>query len=46
MGSKKKVRTNRKFGADLIKFCATGGVMSKNTDVNAKQFTFENEGNS
>ena len=24
-----KVRTNRKFGADLIKFCATGNVMSK-----------------
>ena len=39
--ARKKVRTNRKFGADLIKFCATGGVMSKNTDVNAKQFTFE-----
>jgi imidazolonepropionase-like amidohydrolase len=25
----------------LIKFCATGGVLSKNTDVNAKQFTLE-----
>ena len=39
--ARKKVRENRKFGADLIKFCATGGVMSKNTDVNAKQFTFQ-----
>jgi len=39
--ARKKVRENRKFGADLIKFCATGGVMSKNTDVNAKQFTYE-----
>ena len=25
----------------MIKFCATGGVLSKNTDVNAKQFTLE-----
>ena len=39
--ARKAVRINRKFGADLIKFCATGGVMSKNTDVNAKQFTYE-----
>lgn len=39
--ARKKVRANRKFGADLIKFCATGGVMSRNTDVNAKQFTYE-----
>lgn len=39
--ARKAVRINRKYGADLIKFCATGGVMSKNTDVNAKQFTFE-----
>ena len=39
--ARQKVRENRKFGADLIKFCATGGVMSKNTDVNAKQFTYE-----
>jgi imidazolonepropionase-like amidohydrolase len=28
---RKKVRLNRKYGADLIKFCGTGGVMSKNT---------------
>ena len=39
--ARKMVRKNRKYGADLIKFCATGGVMSRNTDVNAKQFTFE-----
>ena len=39
--ARQKVRENRKFGADLIKFCATGGVMSINTDVNAKQFTYE-----
>ena len=39
--ARKQVRKNRKFGADLIKFCATGGVLSKNTDVNAKQFTLE-----
>lgn len=39
--ARKMVRTNRKYGADLIKFCATGGVMSRNTDVNAKQFTLD-----
>jgi len=39
--ARKQVRKNRKYGADLIKFCATGGVLSKNTDVNAKQFTME-----
>ena len=39
--ARKQVRKNRNFGADLIKFCATGGVLSKNTDVNAKQFTLE-----
>ena len=37
--ARKMVRKNRKYGSDLIKFCATGGVMSRNTDVNAKQFT-------
>jgi imidazolonepropionase-like amidohydrolase len=39
--ARKAVRINRKYGANLIKFTATGGVMSKNTDVNAKQFTFD-----
>ena len=39
--ARKAVRINRKYGADLIKFTATGGVMSKNTDPNARQFTHE-----
>ena len=39
--ARKAVRVNRKYGANLIKFTATGGVMSKNTDPNARQFTFE-----
>lgn len=36
-----KVRENIKYGADLIKFCATGGVFSKGTRVGAQQYTFE-----
>ena len=36
-----KVRENIKYGADLIKFCATGGVFSKGTKVGAQQYTFE-----
>ena len=39
--ARKMVRKNRKYGANLIKFCATGGVMSKNTNVNNKQYTLE-----
>ena len=39
--ARKAVRVNRKYGANLIKFTATGGVMSKNTDPNAKQFTLD-----
>jgi imidazolonepropionase-like amidohydrolase len=39
--ARKAVRVNRKYGANLIKFTATGGVMSKNTDPNARQFTIE-----
>lgn len=38
---RKKVRQNRKYGADLIKYCATGGVMSKNTNLNNRQYTLE-----
>ena len=38
---RKKVRENRKYGADLIKYCATGGVMSKNTNLNNRQYTLE-----
>ena len=30
-----------KYGADLIKVCATGGVMSKGDDPNASQYTLE-----
>jgi imidazolonepropionase-like amidohydrolase len=36
-----KVREDIKYGADLIKFCATGGVMSKGDDPNAAQYTQE-----
>jgi imidazolonepropionase-like amidohydrolase len=35
------VRQNIKYGADLIKICATGGVLSKGDDPQASQFTFE-----
>jgi imidazolonepropionase-like amidohydrolase len=35
---KGKVRNNIRHGADVIKFTATGGVLSKNTNVNAAQF--------
>lgn len=36
-----KVRQNIKYGADLIKVCATGGVLSKGDDPNASQYTLE-----
>jgi imidazolonepropionase-like amidohydrolase len=36
-----KVREVIKYGADLIKVCATGGVLSKGDDPNASQFTLE-----
>ncbi len=36
-----KVRENKKYGADVIKFCATGGVLSKGTAVGAQQYTLE-----
>src|SRR5205823_13845938 len=32
-----KVREVIKYGADLIKICATGGVLSKGDDPNASQ---------
>ena len=38
---KQKVRENRKYRVDLIKFCATGGVLSKGTSVGAQQYTLE-----
>ncbi|HYO59123.1 amidohydrolase family protein [Archangium sp.] len=34
-----KVRENIKYGADLIKVCATGGVLSRNEDVDSPQLT-------
>ncbi|TSC26624.1 amidohydrolase family protein [Corallococcus sp. Z5C101001] len=33
------VRENLKYGADVIKVCATGGVLSLNGDADAPQFT-------
>jgi imidazolonepropionase-like amidohydrolase len=36
-----KVRQNIKYGADLIKICATGGVLSKGDDLQASQYTLE-----
>jgi imidazolonepropionase-like amidohydrolase len=36
-----QVRENIKYGADLIKICATGGVLSKGDDPQASQFTLE-----
>ncbi len=38
---RRRVRENAKYTADLIKFCSTGGVMSRNTDPGAQQFTLE-----
>lgn len=38
---RKKVRRNIKYGATVIKFCATGGVLSKGTKVGGQQYTFE-----
>lgn len=36
-----KVRENVKYGADLIKFCASGGVLSKGDLPDTPQYTFE-----
>jgi imidazolonepropionase-like amidohydrolase len=40
-GVRKMVRRNIKYGADLIKYCGTGGVFSKGDTPGAPQFTFE-----
>ncbi|KUJ84402.1 amidohydrolase family protein [Microbulbifer flavimaris] len=40
-GVRAKVRENLKYGADLIKLCATGGVMSKGTEPGAQQLALE-----
>lgn len=37
----KRVRQNVKYGATVIKFCATGGVLSKGDDPNASEYTRE-----
>jgi imidazolonepropionase-like amidohydrolase len=36
-----KVRQNIKYGVDVIKVCATGGVLSKGDDPQASQYTLE-----
>jgi imidazolonepropionase-like amidohydrolase len=38
---RKKVREVHKYGADLIKLCATGGVLSKGDSVGGQQLTYE-----
>lgn len=38
---RQKVRENKKYGARVIKFCGTGGVLSPNTSINAQQFSLE-----
>lgn len=38
---RRQVRENLKYGADTIKFCATGGVLSKGTATSARQYTPE-----
>ena len=40
-GVQHKVREVIKYGADLIKICATGGVLSKGDDPQASQYTIE-----
>ena len=36
-----KVRQNIKYGTDVIKICATGGVLSKGDSLQASQYTLE-----
>jgi imidazolonepropionase-like amidohydrolase len=40
-GYRKLVRTVRKYGAEVIKICATGGVLSKSDVAGAQQMTFD-----
>jgi len=40
-GVRRKVRENVKYGATVIKYCGTGGVLSKGTKIGAQQFTQE-----
>lgn len=39
--ARQQVRKNVKYGVDVIKFCATGGVFSKGTKVGQRQYTLE-----
>lgn len=36
-----KVRENAKYGSDVIKFCASGGVMTKGDDPGTQELTLE-----
>ena len=38
---RQQVRENSKYGADVIKFCATGGTLSKGTNPGVRQYTLE-----
>ena len=38
---RKRVRELRKYGAQVIKICATGGVFSRNTEPGQQQMTYE-----
>lgn len=38
---RQKVRQNVKYGAEVIKFCGTGGVLSKGTKIGAQQYSAE-----
>ncbi|GGB16959.1 Xaa-Pro dipeptidase [Sphingomonas metalli] len=40
-GYRKLVRTMKKYGAEVIKICATGGVLSKRDAPGAQQMSFE-----
>lgn len=40
-GFREAVHTQLKYGADLIKFCATGGVLSQGDAVGVRQLTLE-----
>ncbi len=38
---RRKIRENTKYGANVTKFCATGGGLSKGTSVGKQQYTLE-----
>lgn len=42
--ARQAVRFNVKYGADVIKICATGGVLSRNNDVDSPQLTLDEIG--